>query len=302
MSWKVIATSLNLRSEPRATPTNRIAVLPNGQMVEKEAEAAAGWWKITTVLGGARLEGYVAREYLAEERRAPEAPVRSGITPVHLKENQRTVTRDVTTGRAFPLGEADRPKRSSTAAAGKRVEQLRAIIDWLDVERKARYSPTTNATYCNIYAYDYCYLSGVYLPRVWWTARAISDLSAGRSVPVQYDSTVREVNANSLYNWLQDYGAEFGWRRTASPDEVQDAANQGKVAVICAQRVDLNRSGHIAAIAPETPPKHSAARKSGKVNLPLQSQAGVRNSCLSCGTTRWWADAKFRAFGFWIHD
>jgi hypothetical protein len=301
MSWKVIATSLNLRSEPRVTPTNRIAALPNGHIVEKVAEAA-GWWKVTTMLGGARLEGYVAREHLAEARQAPEAPASTGVAPVHLKENQRTVTRDTTAGRAFPLGETGRPKRSSTAAAGKRVEQLRAIIDWLDVERKARYSPTTTSTYCNIYAYDYCYLSGVYLPRVWWTAKAISDLSAGRSVPVQYDSTVRELNANSLYNWLQDFGAEFGWRRTASLDEAQDAANQGKVAVICAQRVDLNRSGHIAAVAPETPPQHSAARKSGRVNLPLQSQAGVRNSCYSCGTAKWWAAPKFRAFGFWIHD
>jgi hypothetical protein len=98
-----------------------------------------------------------------------------------------------------------------------RVSDLRQIVSWLGVEHHARYRPGGGTTYCNICSYDYCYLAGAYLPRVWWTSGAIADLRAGRTVPVQYNATVREINANGLYNWLQDYGPEFGWTR------VQDA-------------------------------------------------------------------------------
>jgi hypothetical protein len=34
------------------------------------------------------------------------------------------------------------------------------------VESSARYARTPTQTYCNVYVADYCYLAGVYLPRV----------------------------------------------------------------------------------------------------------------------------------------
>jgi hypothetical protein len=137
---------------------------------------------------------------------------------------------------------------------------------------------------------------------VWWTPNALHDLREGRVVAVKYDDTVRELNANALYDWLRDFGENFGWRRVPDQDALQRIANGGGVGVICAQRTDLNRSGHICVVVPERPPDSAAKRADGNVQLPLQSQAGSRNFCYSCGTTRWWAGEQFRAFGFWVHD
>jgi len=112
---------------------------------------------------------------------------------------------------------------------------------------------------------------------------------------------VEELNANSLYDWLSSYGQTFGWRREFDLTRLQDAANAGEVCLINAQRRELNRSGHIVAVVPET--DANQARRSGtNVISPLQSQAGAVNF-LYGGTNRtWWTGAQFRAFGFWIHS
>ena len=218
------------------------------------------------------------------------------ITSVQLAENFAGARRDSTSGRAYPLGEADRPKRVASTTA-----ELEAIIRYLDVERSARYQPTPTNTFCNIYACDYCYLTGAYLPRVWWTDAALQSLRADQKVEPKYGVTVGELNANSLYVWLRDFGPSFGWRPRASVDELQDAANQGQVAVICARNKLLSASGHIAAVVPESAPAPVAERTGNYVQLPLQSQAGRRNFCFSCGHGRWWEGAQFQAFGFWTH-
>jgi hypothetical protein len=299
MPHVVSATSLNLRSEPRVSPSSRIATLPQGHAVERLEDGPEGWWKVRTTLNGTALAGFVARQFLTETDTAAPAVVR-GVSAVHLRENRPEVKRSVATGRAFPLGEADRPRRDS-ATQEQRIQQLHDIVAYLDVEHNARYRPTSGATYCNIYAYDYCYLAGVYLPRVWWTAHALVDLRAGRAVAARYDDTVRELNANALFDWLRDSGGAFGWHRVMQAEDLQQVANAGGIGIICAQRKDLNRSGHICVVVPERPPD-AAKRTAGSVNLPLQSQAGTRNFCYSCGTSRWWAGDQFRAFGFWVHD
>lgn len=300
MAYKVSATALNLRSTPRIDPLNRLATLPQGQRLEKLEEVPGGWWKVSTTLNGASLEGFIAERYVAADAAPePRAEGQGALVPVHLEENRTNVKRSGTSGRAFPLGEPGAPRRTGSTPA-ERVRQLHEIVKYLDVEHKARYQ-ASGTTYCNIYAYDYCYLAGVYLPRVWWTPSALADLSAGRVVPVQYDKTVRELNANALFDWLRDVGAEFGWQRVADADTLQQKADAGGVSVICAQRKDLNRSGHICVVVPERPPA-AAKRTSGNVLLPLQSQAGARNFCYSCGSSRWWSGEKFRAFGFWTHE
>jgi hypothetical protein len=100
-------------------------------------------------------------------------------------------------------------------------------------------------------------------------------------------------------NWLEEFGDVFGWRRTHSLDELQEAANEGEIGIMVAQRIDLNRSGHIVVVAPERD-GHQARRSAGSVSLPLQSQAGVKNRKLGSGSTAWWQDAKFRDFAFFI--
>jgi hypothetical protein len=299
MPHEVIAPSLNLRSAPRVVPTNRIATLPQGHRVEKLADAEPDWWRVRTTLGGATLEGFAASRFLADEAAAPPA-AGTGVTAVHLAANRPDVTRTVTTGRAFPLGEADRPQRDGQSP-DVRVRQLHQIIDYLDVETHARYQKTPGATYCNIYAYDFCCLAGAYLPRVWWTSRALVDLAEGKSVAVKYDDTVRELNANALHDWFADFGGQFGWRRRADLDQLQDVANAGGLGVIVAQRTDLGRSGHIVIVVPEIETA-SAKRVDDRVHLPLQSQAGATNSRCACGTSRWWAGQQFRSFGLWAHE
>jgi hypothetical protein len=212
------------------------------------------------------------------------------IPEVHLKATGR---RDQTAGRANPLGERFQPSR----AAG-----LDAIVRFLNVESSVRYARTPETTFCNVYAYDYCTLAGVYLPRVWWTGKAIDRMTAGEQVAAKYGETVVEVNANLLYDWLREFGTQFGWRFVESADELQREANQGKVAVICARRSERSKPGHIAVVVPEAAPLCVAQREGSLVHLPLQSQAGAKNFCFSCGKNEWWAAAQFDAYGFWLHD
>jgi hypothetical protein len=300
MDHLVSSTSLNLRSEPRVTASNRLAVLPHGQAVKKLADASqAGWWKVSTILNGLEMTGFAASEFLEPETTPSQPAAATGITAVHLQENRPEVTH-TSLSRAFPIGVAGRPTRNSDTASA-RIYELREIIDFLDVRNSARYKAGSGNTFCNIYTYDYCYLSRVYLPRVWWTARALVDLSAGRPVAVKYGETVDEINANSLNNWFRDFGSLFGWSRVLDTEALQEAANQGGIAVISAQRTELNRSGHICLVAPENPPL-VALRKAGVVDLPLQSQAGAKNFSYSTGTTKWWAGSQFRTFSFWVHD
>lgn len=300
MYYKTTATELNLRKAPKVATGNVLAVLPEGQTVQKLADAGNLWWKVKTGVGGTQLEGYVYSSYLKKVNAPVPEPVPASKTlpVVHLKEGDSSVKRSNTRW-AFPLGEPDMPRRNPKANSADRVAAIGKIIQYLEVEKSARYRPKTGSTYCNIYAYDFCYLTGVYVPRVWWTSKAIVDLRAGKKVSALYGSTVNEMNANSLYTWLCDYGAEFGWRRTVDFDELQNAANQGKIGIICAIRKNLNESGHICAVVPETTTA-KATRVAGKVGIPLQSQAGRSNKAYF--SSKWWTAAYYRAFGFWIHD
>jgi hypothetical protein len=299
--FRVSAPELNLRSEPRVRPTNRIALLPQGHELSKLAESSEpSWWQVATVLDGSAAEGFVAHRFLEPAGEfTPPTGVR-GLSAVHLGENHVTVTRARDGGRAFPIGEAGRPARPAAGTAAERAGALGEIVAYLAVDDPAhlRYQPKGQTTFCNIYAHDYCHLAGVFLPRVWWTSAAILELAAGSSVAPIYDQTVRELTANRLLDWLLDHGPGFGWTRVLHLDELQGAANSGEVCLISAQRVDQERPGHIAAVVPETS-AHSAQRVGAQVTTPLQSQAGAVN--FRYGGKRWWLDEKFRSFGFWRH-
>jgi len=295
-SYEVTATALNLRSEPVVAPSSKLAMLPEGQVVLKLSAADdATWWLIETKLNSVTFRGYVKRQYLAAASSTSSANGAVGRAPeVHLTPKS-AIRRDQSHGRAYPLNEAHQPRRTEISP-----ESLIRIVDWLDVESHARYLPVPGATYCNIYAYDYCYLAGSFLPRVWWTSGALQRLASGEEVLPLYENTVTELNANSLYNWFGEHGPAFGWRRVAEPSDLQSVANRGGVAVICGKRKDLNRSGHIVAVVPETP-GHQAVAADGVVRVPLQSQAGATNFRYGA-SKRWWLDDKFSAFGFWVRD
>ena len=153
-------------------------------------------------------------------------------------------------------------------------------------------------TYCHIYAPDDAHGAGAYLPRVWWTRKALVALAAGQAVPPAYGTTVQELNAHSRYHWFEEFGPDFGWRRSVDLTEVQNAANTGQVCIISGQRKDLNTAGHLCAVVPETA-QHRAGRQGERVTRPLLSQAGARN--FEYGGRVWWTGAQFGRFGFWIH-
>jgi len=319
---RVTATSLNFRSSPEVpsvSSRNRIGSLGRGKEVVKVRDAdSAGWVQIRTLLNGVLREGFVAARFLERLPGAPAAvpsvaepavapptppspPPALAILPSHMAENRRDITRARDGGRAYPLGEAGRPGRSASASTAKKVEQLLEIVNYLDSANTShlRYKPKSRTTYCNIYAYDYCYLAGVFLPRTWWTGPALRRMRDGESLSVVYGETVRELNANALHDWFKDYGAGYGWKNEIELDSMQGAANEGEVCIIVAQRRDLNRSGHIVAIVPEHDGMRAKRNSQGEVIQPVESQAGSRNFRFGVGNRQWWQDEKFSSFGFW---
>lgn len=295
MHYRVAVDGLNLRSTPEVRPGTVIAVLRRGDLVTALDQSSQAWWRVRATVGTLTVEGFVAARYLEPDAGfQPPAPAVGDVPPVHMPVDRWSGARATAARRAYPLNEPGQPTRQGGDEATRRRE-LTAIVEWLDVERSERYRPG-GSTYCNIYAYDYCFLAGVYLPRVWWTAPALQELAAGRPVVPVYDTTLREMSANSLHDWLADWGPRFGWTRTLSLGEAQDQANRGRVVVICARNRNRNRSGHICAVVPETATQ-IAVRSGAEVTGPLQSQAGRTNHRYR--TFVWWTTATFDGVGFW---
>ncbi|MCZ7582837.1 MAG: glycoside hydrolase family 19 protein [Deltaproteobacteria bacterium] len=300
----VTATQLNMRSAPRVAASTWIGTLAQGAGVTKIEDASvAGWSKVRAVLSGRVCEGFVSSQYLQPAASAPEAPaIDFAIPPAHLKDNRPDITRVRDGGRAYPLGEANRPSRPGPHA-GDRANQLLAIARYLDSENPAheRYWPKGGTTYCNIYAYDFCCLAGAYLPRVWWTASALLAIGRGEAVTPRYGETVGELNANALHDWFIEHGAAFGWRAAENLDVLQAAANSGEVGIIVAKRKDANRSGHITAVAPEHDAFHAARNAAGEVLRPVETQAGSTNYRFVVKSSAWWRGSQYQSFGFWRH-
>lgn len=299
---------LNLRSAPNASNgTNIIATLPVNQEVIKLANSTvANWWNVRATVDGITKDGYVNRKYLAPFATvAPHEVVttHSGIVAVHLPTTGKNIKRTAKS-RAYPLTEIPPVRRVASDSPEQRVKAIRQLIDWFNVAESLRYKKD-DSTYCNVYAYDYCFMTGAYLPRVWWTDKALLRLQAGETVPVVYPSTqpgtVNEKTANSLNEWFKDWGGHFGWRRTLDLDELQAAANEGKVCITVARsKPQFHRGhGHIVAVVPENE-TFRAKRTNGKVVATVQSQAGSSN--FRYRVNHWWTDGTYVDFSHWIHD
>lgn len=314
LQLKVTATALNIRSSPEVKPETKLAVLPNGHEVKAVTlSEKEGWVQVATELDGNTINGHVSMKYLAAEDDHKKQPTSKQVEAVHFYGGDRDVSRhypertedpdqrDYPGGRRpCPLNEEGRPTRNPEASKAEKVNALKKIIEWLDVENSGRYDQTSGNTYCNVYAYDYCYLANVYLPRVWWKEKALLALNNGKSVSPRYGETVHEMNANSLFDWLREWGPEFGWQRIGTQDlnNLQQGANAGKVGIICGKHQDPESSGHITVVAPEDE-EHTAMREGGNVIKPLQSQAGRNNEKYT--VSNWWQMDYLAGFGFWLH-
>lgn len=309
---RVRATQLNLRSEPRVAASTRLATLSQGTpVVVVEAAPEPGWVRVRVVLGGQLAQGFVHGDFLEKataagakggKKRAIAPAAAAAIPAVHLQEGRPDIKRTRDGGRAHPLGEPGMSRRAG-GTAEERARQLLDVVRYLDPENSshARYAPKTATTYCNIYAYDFCYLAGAYLPRVFWKDAALARLRNGETVPVQYDQTVQELNANALHDWLADHGEAFGWRGTTSLDVLQASANDGEVCLMVAKHVNGNYSGHIVAVVPEHGSLVAARGGEGGVLRPVESQAGRKNHRFTVKPSAWWRGDQFQSFSFWRH-
>ena len=299
----VTAPQLNLRAAPSPASEPPLTQLPEGQAVRVLGEAGGTWVRVRATMGGGDVIGYVNGSYLGGQA-APVAPTlaEGSIPAVHYRENDSRSNRASDSRRAQPLGEANQPTRDKNAPPEQRASQLGQIVQWLSPRTSKRYQPDA-VTYCNVYAADFCYLADAYLPRTWWKASALMQIAAGRAQPVVYDSTIREMRADHLYAWLAEFGPIFGWRRVFDLTALQQAANDGGVGVIVADRLEAGRPGHTTIVVPETAAHKAVRDADGHVLFPLQTQAGAVNHNYSTIGKAWWNDQKFAdEDGFFVHD
>lgn len=201
-----------------------------------------------------------------------------------------------------PIVDSSIPFRDLTDAATKR-QTIHQLIDKLDVKVSLRYQRTIEDTYCNVYSYDYCYFSKVYLPTVWWTDESIEKILDGQEVVPVFNETVVPIYSSAIHDWLIKWGPSFGWKRMTCLDEIQQKVNtEGGIGIICAKRKIVGLSGHIVPIVPETE-KKKAYRVNGVVVYPLQSQAGKLNYNYFARKRRdWWNHKRYSSHVFYYHD
>ena len=314
---KVTSNTLNLRSEPSipaGNPSaNRIAALPNGHLVSLISRLPGDkWFEVETSLNGAHLRGFAASDFLesvtTKTRMIPvmlpfAAEPQTGIAAVFMPRPSGMITKRTGIAGPFSLNEPYQPSRSRNAGPSVLRKEVMKIIDWLNVEKTThkRYQPGGGKTFCNIYAHDLCHLAGVYLPRVWWTQRAIEKLARNEIVKPLLNGTIEEIRANGIFGWLRDFGERFGWRQTGDLTKLQNAANLGAIGLIIAKRVEDGSSGHITMLVPEMGNSKAKRNAAGHVIAPLQSQAGAVNFNRGTGKKAWWLDVKFKDHAFWIH-
>lgn len=190
----------------------------------------------------------------------------------------------------------------NNASITSRIESMHAVVSYLQVDKSMRYQKADGKTYCNVYAYDYCCLTGAYLPRVWWYDTALLQLKSGISLSAKLGISVYELKANRLYDWLDKWGLIFGWQRTYDLDDLQAKVNEGTTGIICGKNRDDTRSGHICCVIPETG-TYTANRANAKIICPLTSQAGSRNFQLNIDPKYrnyvWWKSSQMIQTGFW---
>lgn len=313
MRVDTMISALRMRSEPEVTnpiSKNVIVELPDGWPVRAvSGKVENGFILVEAALNNAIYRGYCSSKYLVKAT-GPAKPAGPKTLPgidlevpaVYMKHASGKVTKRTENAGAHSLNETGMPGRK-----GETPEELRAelgqIISYLNPGKSnhKRYWPRSGLTFCNIYAHDYCFLAGVYFPRVWWTDKALLEIAKGNTQKPLYGNTIREMRANDLFRWLRDYGEQFGWQRAVSATELQNFANLGAVCLIIARRKNEGRSGHVSAVVPETDAHKAKRMSNGEISSPLQSQAGSGNFNYGNGKPNWWTAERFAEFAMWYH-
>ena len=159
-------------------------------------------------------------------------------------------------------------------------ERLAAVIEQFRLPENPRYTPRalskdgTQATFCNIFLWDFTRAMSCEIPHWAWANGAPAPVGRGK-----------ELNANQIVAWLGQYGHHYGWRKLTE-EEARGAAVQGYPCVVVWQH--HGGIGHVAAV------------RGGSDGITHIAQAGSSNferGALSRGFGR----LKAPALEFWMH-
>lgn len=174
------------------------------------------------------------------------------MKPIHL-HNGNPVTRNHTSTRLYALSESGMPKGNGLP------KDLLEIAKYLNPAISARYGHTFNNSIT--YVYDFCYLAGAYLPRVWW-----------RNVLEPDPQRIIDMNVQTVYDWLIDFGHDFGWREVSDTRHAQELAEIGHVVVIIALPKKPSFTGGLSVVLPEDKAMFNPPAKD--TSIPHQTSSG----------------------------
>ena len=184
--------------------------------------------------------------------------------------------------RAQSLDREGREGRDTGASESDQAQSGIDVAEALNPEGSTRYQASGGSTFCNVFAHDYAWLMGAFLPRMWWNdpEKVFNDMQAGQGTEIQYGVNSHEVRANELHTWMGGWGPRFGWASLGEPtsavlQEAQEYANRGSVVMVTASTGNSS-SGHIVSIISES--GDQKARWEGDMFLPVQAEAGAANN------------------------
>jgi hypothetical protein len=169
-------------------------------------------------------------------------------------------------------------------ASSRGADAYNTVIDQFNVTTNTRYKRTSSSTYCNIFAWDVMSAMNVTLPH--WVKNNVPATSSTKGAT--------ELTANATYTWLENYGAQYGWKKV-SASEAQKRANSGYPTVAVWKNTS-GGSGHIAVVRPETS-KYTYSDSKG----PVIAQAGGTNYSITNVSTGF-GKSKMNSIVYWTHD
>jgi hypothetical protein len=300
MRYRVVASLMSLRDFP-ASNSNVIAQIPFMHTLKLIEKLDADWLKVRLL--NTSIEGYALSSDLELIDETTQKISEIEIPNFELGVKASLDSKEET---YKPIPDPTIPYRDLTSPDTKR-SSIEKLIHKLNVSENFRYQKDEADTYCNVYAFDFCFFARVYVPRLRWTDLAIEQLEKGQEVPLVFDETVKALYSNYCYDWFVASSEKFGWKRIHDADELQLKVNEnGGVGVLIAKRFIIHKSGHIVVVVPETETE-KAFRVDGKVVYPLQSQAGLNNyNYFSENRKDWWNNKDpengYSSHIFYYHD
>ena len=146
-----------------------------------------------------------------------------------------------------------------TNQPGERNPEIYAqLINQFAVGNNARYRAGGGNTYCNIFVWDVSRAMGAEVPH--W-------IDSAGNIAVPGAPHAGEITINGGVIWMENHGVpQHGWSN-ANPQQAQDAANQGLLAVVMWKN-PTGGHGHTAIIRPGTiNAKGPASAQAGAVNF-----------------------------------